>query len=105
MKTIKQDEIVGSCTLCKTTIHDNDYWVNDTAVVINATWLCGECLANLWSASTEALKRFKVHVNDTKTANEKIANAYGISIDPKTGKLKKAKALNRDQTLVKNKEK
>ena len=101
MKTIKQDEIVGSCTLCKTTIHDNDYWVNDTAVVINATWLCGECLANLWSSSTEALKRFKVHVNDTKTANEKIANAYGISIDPKTGKLKKAKALNRDQTLVK----
>ena len=91
MKTIKQDEIVGSCTLCKTTIHDNDYWVNDTAVVINATWLCGECLANLWSASTD----------DTKTANEKIANAYGISIDPKTGKLKKAKALNRDQTLVK----
>ena len=105
MNTIKKDELICHCSLYKTGIHDNDYWVSATAVVINTVWICGECLANLWRPATEALKRYKAHVNDNKTKEEKIANSYGISIDPKTGKLKKAKALNRDQTLVKNKEK
>ena len=91
-------------SLCKTGIHDNDYWVGQTSVVINAVWICGECLANLWRPATEALKRYKAHVNENKTKEEKIANNYGISIDPKTGKLKKRKALNRESTLVDSKE-
>ena len=104
MKTIKENELLGRCNLCKESIFQNDSWFNETSIVINAVWLCGECLANLWGATTEALKRYKASIKDNKTPMEKIATKYGISVAPETGKLKKRKPLNRPKVLGSSKE-
>ena len=104
MRNLNEDTLLGNCIFCKLKVYNNDGWRNIVSTVIEGKWICGECLANLWRPATEALKRYKAHVNENKTKEEKIANNYGISIDPKTGKLKKRKALNRESTLVDSKE-